>query len=83
MMYTVSNTTATSATLPNLQCNTEYTIWVYARGGLNDTRSDPRMVTLPIRGVYIHEMKEFVSVILIDYTPLQPLRLPLMSHFKS
>ena len=31
MMYTIDNTTATSGTLPNLQCNTEYTIWVYAR----------------------------------------------------
>ena len=29
MMYTVDNTTATSATLSNLQCNTEYTILVY------------------------------------------------------
>ena len=67
MMYTVSNTTATSATLPNLQCNTEYTIWVYARGGLNDTRSDPRMVFLPIRGLYIHEMR-----VLSLLTVLQP-----------
>ena len=58
MMYTVSNTTATSATLPNLQCNTEYTIWVYTRGGLNDTRSDSRIVSLPMRGVgtYINEI---------------------------
>ena len=38
MMYTVSNTTATSATLPNLQCNTEYTIWVYARSDQIDSR---------------------------------------------
>ena len=29
MMYTVGSTTATSATLLNLQCNTKYTIWVY------------------------------------------------------
>ena len=28
MMYTVDSITATSATLPNLQCNTNYTIWV-------------------------------------------------------
>ena len=53
MMYTVDNITATSATLSNLQCNTEYTIWVYARGGQIDTRSDPRMVSLPARGGYI------------------------------
>ena len=45
MMYTVGNTTAaTSATLPNLQCNTAYTIWVYASGGSNDTRSAPIIV---------------------------------------
>ena len=50
MVYTVDNTTATSATLPNLQCNIEYTVWVYAQGGLNDTRSVPRMVFLPARG---------------------------------
>ena len=29
MNYTVGSTTATSATLLNLQCNTKYTIWVY------------------------------------------------------
>ena len=50
MMYTVDNASATSATLSNLQCNTEYTIWVYAGGGLNDTRSVPRTVSLPARG---------------------------------
>ena len=49
-MYTVDNATATSATLPNLQCSTEYTIWVHAGGGLNDTRSVPTMVSLPARG---------------------------------
>ena len=53
MMYTVSNITATSATLPNLQCDTEYTIWVYARGGLNNSRSVSRMIPLPARGMYI------------------------------
>ena len=52
MMYTVDNTTATSATLSNLQCNTEYTISVYATSGQIDTRSAPRMVTLPLRGMY-------------------------------
>ena len=50
MMYTV-NTTATSVTLPNLRCNTEYTIWVHARGGLNDTRSSFILASLPARGV--------------------------------
>ena len=50
MMYTVNNTTATSATLPNLQCNTDYTIWVYASGGKTGTTSVHRMVFLPARG---------------------------------
>ena len=52
MTYTVGNTTAaTSATLPNLQCNTEYTIWVYVQGGQTGTRSVSRMVSLPTRGM--------------------------------
>ena len=34
IMHTVGNTAATSATLTNLQCNTIYTIWVHASGGL-------------------------------------------------
>ena len=51
MMYTVSNTTGTSATLPNLQCNTEYTIWVVARGGLTTRTSVPKMFFLPARGM--------------------------------
>ena len=50
MNYTVGNTTATSATLPNLQCNTDYTIWVYAKGGKTGTTSVHRMVFLPARG---------------------------------
>ena len=54
MMYTVGNTTATSANLPNLQCNTEYTIWVYARSDQIDSRSTPRVVSLQPRGMYIH-----------------------------
>ena len=83
MMHTVSNTIATSTTLPNLQCNTEYTIWIYTRSGLNDTRSTPRMVSLPTRGGYIYVKREKFSVLSIDYTPLQPLPLPLLSIFKS
>ena len=51
LMHTVVNATATSATLPNLQCNTTYTISVHARGGLNNARSLPRMVNIPARGV--------------------------------
>ena len=53
MMYTVGNTTATSVTLPNLQCNTNYTVWVQARGGQINKTSTPRMVSLPARGMYM------------------------------
>ena len=51
MMYTVNNATATSATLSNLQCNTEYTIWVHARSGLKIKNSNSRMFFLPARGM--------------------------------
>ena len=51
MMYTVDSTTATSATLHNLQCNTKYTVWAHARGGLNDTRSVSILASLPARGM--------------------------------
>ena len=55
MMYTVDNTTVTSATLSNLQCNTQYTVWVRASGGQTDTRSFSRMFVIPARGrtVYV------------------------------
>ena len=55
MMYTVNSTTAISATLPNLQCNTKYTVWVhaYSGGGQSGKRSVSRMVSLPARGVYM------------------------------
>ena len=54
MTYTVGSTTAmTNATLPNLPCNTEYTIWVYVVGGQTVRMSVPRMVYLPARGMYI------------------------------
>ena len=52
IMYT--NTTAiTNATLPNLQCDTNYTIWVHAkaRGGHTGKRSGSRMAYLPVRGI--------------------------------
>ena len=52
MMYTVDNTTVTSATLSNLQCNTKYTIWVYAEDRTGKT-SLPRMVSLPARGRHL------------------------------
>ena len=54
-MYTVGSTTATSATLSNLHCNTKFTIWVYVESGSNSTSniSSPRMVVLPARGTYM------------------------------
>ena len=51
MMYTVGSTTATSATLPNLQCDTEYIIWVSATSGQTTQYSVSRMVSLPARGI--------------------------------
>ena len=60
-MYTVDNTTATSATLPHLQCNTEYTIWVYASVGT----SAPGMISLPTRGLYF-------SYYVVGYTIYHP-----------
>ena len=63
MIYTVGNSTATSATLPNLQCNTEYTIWVEARGSRTGRRrSSSRTVSLPARGMYLW------CIILIQFT---------------
>ena len=51
MMHAVSDTTATSAILSNLQCDTEYTISVHARSGLNNKTSVTRMFFLPARGM--------------------------------
>ena len=55
MMYTVDNTTATSVILPNLQCNTKYTVWVYVESGsyMTGNMSAPRMVSLDTRGTYL------------------------------
>ena len=52
LMYIMASVMATSATLSNLQCNTRYTINVYAEwGGRFGTRSIFRVVTLPTRGI--------------------------------
>ena len=51
MMYTVDNTTATSATLPNLQCYTKYTFWVYVERAQTGRTSVSRMAPLPARGM--------------------------------
>ena len=49
IMYTVDSAIATSATLSNLTCNTQYTISVYAEGKTG-IRSLTTMVSLPARG---------------------------------
>ena len=59
MVYTVGSTTATSATLPNLQCNTEYTIWVHASGGQTGKRSVSRTAFLP--GMYVQREAKIYS----------------------
>ena len=64
MMYTVDNTTATSATLSNLQCNTEYTIWVLTRSGGTGRGSPSRAVSLPARGMIV------LVKLLIEFTVL-------------
>jgi len=54
IMYTVENAAATSATLSNLQCNTQYTIRVYAEGVRTGSRSAPIIVEfLPARGIAV------------------------------
>jgi len=53
MMYTVDNTTSTSATLSNLQCNTQYTISVYAEGGMIARRRGIIVEFLPARGIAV------------------------------
>ena len=53
MMYTVDSATATSATLSNLPCNTQYTISVYAEGGITGIRSLTTVVSLPARGIVV------------------------------
>ena len=50
MMYTVDNATATSATLSNLQCNTQYFIIVRARGGVLIKSRTASVVSVPARG---------------------------------
>ena len=60
MMYTAGST-ATSATLPNLHCNTKYTIWVYVVGGQIGKTSASRMSFLPARGKTLHVMQPYSS----------------------
>ena len=94
MMYMVDNTTTTSATLPNLQCSTEYNVWVHVASGSHMTANvnASRMVALPARGMYRFYYALYLSVVLLaakdtfimfilcaSLHVLQPLPLPLGS----
>ena len=84
MMYVVGSTTATVATLPNLQCNTKYTIWVHIRGSQFNSTSAPRMVSLPTRGMYmLHSVLSNLLWFVITTTLLQLLPLPLRLTLRS
>ena len=84
MMQTVNNTAATSATLGNLQCNTRYIIRIHAIGRVNDTMSDPGIVSLPARGMYMLQSMHFIKFTVVCNTALlQPLPLPLKSLLGS
>ena len=48
----LSDPAATEATLTDLQCSTSYTISVHTNSGSTDTRSTPRTIYLPARGIY-------------------------------
>ena len=82
MMYTLGNTTVTSATLSNLQCNTKYTIRVHASGGLHNLRSLLRMVSLPARGTFTLYNLSYSNCICFTVSP-QSLPLPLRSLLRS
>ena len=59
IVHSVENTIATDVTLPNLQCNTKYTIWVYASDLNNRTTA-----FLPARGMcYITSHTVYVHVV--------------------
>ena len=84
VMQTVNNTAVTSAILANLQCNTRYTIWIHAIGRVNDTRSDPGIVSLPARGMdTLHSMHFIKFTVVCNAARLQPLPLPLKSLLGS
>ena len=72
MMYTVDSATATSATLSNLQCNTRYTISVYASGGRTGKRSLIRVVSLSARGIVVLQLFIHISYTLYLSPPAPP-----------
>ena len=91
MMYMIATTVVTTAitnvTLPNLQCSTKYTIWVYYDLSGTGHTSVSRLVSLPARGTCMHylfklSLIEF-TVVNTVYHSMQPLRLPLMSLLRS
>ena len=61
MMYTVDNATATSATLSNLPCNTQYTISVVVVGGRTGIRSVTTVVSLPARGIVYSILTMYIT----------------------
>ena len=75
MVYTVDSTTATSATLSNLWCNTRYTVWVYAQGGTTGKGSISRTVIL--QGTYVH----IFCVLLVCYLLAQRMQEPSQQVF--
>ena len=58
----LSDTAATEATLTDLQCSTSYTISVHTNSGSTDTRSAPRTVSLPARGIYTIQVYSDTSI---------------------
>ena len=85
MMYTVNDTTATSAILPNLQCNTQYTFWVYASGGLYNSSSLPRMVNLPARGMFMFYNLSYMQLLHLYHciTPAPPTPTDVTAQFTN
>ena len=83
MNYTVGNTTEiTSVTLSNLQCNTKYTIWVHVSGDPHNSRSLPRMVNLPARGMCLLICCITCHTVTVFVLP-KPLLLPLESLLRT
>ena len=85
IVHSVENTIATDVTLPNLLCNTKYTIWVYASDLNNRTTA-----FLPARGMYlmcyITSHTACTCCVHMQFTvctygtvPFQPLPCPLVS----
>ena len=86
MMYTVDNTAATNANLSDLQCNTEYTVWVQAKCGRTGKTSVFRTVFLPARGMYLccNLLSLLWLTIYINYiTPAPPTPTEITAQFTN